>query len=500
MQQIALTQETFKIPPVVYMVQNDERTLKMVIADIIYEDGDVGTLYFKRSDGSYYSVQAELDESDNSYTAVVTQALTQAGITECQLKVDSSVGYISTYTFYIDVQESVNSADDVVEQMGVTPQELIEAANQIIYASSNTKVALLQIAEKTAYIDANGQDYYDDLYNALYPPVRATSVSLNTNSLVFTSTNVTNTLTATVLPNNHEDTLEWGTSDPTVAVVADGEVTAVGDGSCTITATCGPVKATASVSVSSSGVTLTGITATYTQTALVFTDSDLNDLKADLVVVANYSDSSSATLSADDYTLSGTLSAGTSTITATYEGFTDAFSVTVSTRLWLYNHGDQCTAVTGGWESTKGFNTGSNKITFNDTKSLHILGTVAGTASWAQSYNTVNPIDFTGYTKIIVEREAFINISGSTTGTFWAYFPSTIANASTQSGAYGSDYSSKRVTFHAISSGTGNAYVEGAFERSIPDGVTSAYISFNLNVYTKYGIGSYARIKGVYLA
>ena len=34
--------------------------------------------------------------------------------------------------------------------------------------TTDVKQALLQIAQKVAYIDTNGQSYYNDLYNALY--------------------------------------------------------------------------------------------------------------------------------------------------------------------------------------------------------------------------------------------------------------------------------------------------------------------------------------------
>lgn len=39
------------------------------------------------------------------------------------------------------------------------------------------KSALLQLAEKVAYIDDQGQDYYQDLYDALYPPADLVSIS-----------------------------------------------------------------------------------------------------------------------------------------------------------------------------------------------------------------------------------------------------------------------------------------------------------------------------------
>ena len=58
------------------------------------------------------------------------------------------------------------------------------------------------------------------------------------------------TLTATVLPDNTTDkTVTWTTSDPEIATVENGAVTAVKAGKATITATCGSVKNTCAVTV-----------------------------------------------------------------------------------------------------------------------------------------------------------------------------------------------------------------------------------------------------------
>ena len=74
---------------------------------------------------------------------------------------------------------------------------------------------------------------------------------------------------------------------------------------------------------------LTSISAVYTQGGtVVYPSTSLNDLKSNLVVTANYSDSTTATVT--DYTLSGTLLVGTSTITVSYEGKNTIFEVTVS--------------------------------------------------------------------------------------------------------------------------------------------------------------------------
>lgn len=73
---------------------------------------------------------------------------------------------------------------------------------------------------------------------------------------------------------------------------------------------------------------LSYITAVYTQSGTVYDTDTLDSLKADLVVTAHYSDSTTEVVTA--YTLSGTLTEGTSTITVAYGGKTTTFTVTVS--------------------------------------------------------------------------------------------------------------------------------------------------------------------------
>jgi hypothetical protein len=80
----------------------------------------------------------------------------------------------------------------------------------------------------------------------------------------------------------------------------------------------------------SSEPTLTGITAVYTGGSVAI-NTDVNSLKSNLTVTANYSGNTSKTLDAADYSLSGDLSAsGQKTVTVTYEGKTTSFNVTVS--------------------------------------------------------------------------------------------------------------------------------------------------------------------------
>lgn len=111
--------------------------------------------------------------------------------------------------------------------------------------TADIKEALLACFEKVAWVDDDGQDYYDALQSALYPPAN-----------------------------------------------------------------------------------LSSITCVYTQSGTVYTTDTLDDLKADLVVTAHYDDSSTATITS--YTLSGSLTVGTSTITVSYGGKTCTFTVNVT--------------------------------------------------------------------------------------------------------------------------------------------------------------------------
>ena len=71
------------------------------------------------------------------------------------------------------------------------------------------------------------------------------------------------------------------------------------------------------------------ISAVYTQSGTVTTSTPLDDLKTDLVVTATLKDSTTEIVSSTDYTLSGTLEVGTSTITVSYAGKSTTFTATV---------------------------------------------------------------------------------------------------------------------------------------------------------------------------
>ena len=190
--------------------------------------------------------------------------------------------------------------------------------------TDDVKTALLQIAQKVAYIDANGQDYYDDLYDALYSSTTRSVLlvlshvsSSNSQSTVEVGDSYTTTLTASTNYTLNSVSVTMGGVDITSTAYSSGTVS--------IPSVTGNIVITASAVLAAQS-----ITAVYTQSGTVYDTDTLDSLKPDLVVTANYSGGTSETIPASDYTLSGTLTVGTSTITVTYAGLTTTFNVTVT--------------------------------------------------------------------------------------------------------------------------------------------------------------------------
>lgn len=231
----------------------------------------------------------------------------------------NKVNYVDGVT--VITAQNMNDIQEAIISLEETPQQGLTDA---------MKQALLQLAQKVAYIDDKGQTYYDDLYNALYPPktvVSITAVFEQGSTVIYDDTALNDLKQYLTVTAKYDDN--------TTAILPDASYTLSGlleAGTSTVTVTYNSVTTTFTVSVTARP-TLSSITATYTQSGTVYDTDTLDSLKADLVVTAVYSDSSTQTLAADAYTLSGTLAEGTSTITVSYGGKTASFDVTVSLSL-----------------------------------------------------------------------------------------------------------------------------------------------------------------------
>lgn len=234
--------------------------------------------------------------------------------------------------------------------------------------TEQAKQALLACFAKVAWIDANGQTYYDALENALYA---ITEISVSPTSLSFGTLGDTQQLTGRTTPSG--GTITWSSSNTSVATVdSTGLVTSVGYGTATITASCQGYTATCAVTIAQA--TVTSISAVYTQSGTVYDTDSLETLKSDLVVTAHWSNGTTSTVT--DYELSGTLAEGTSTITVSYGGKTTTFNVTVVHNQIVYSLYNQTFS-----KSTEGVDTGIKLLETDRTFTILFDGIQTANAS-----------------------------------------------------------------------------------------------------------------------
>lgn len=189
--------------------------------------------------------------------------------------------------------------------------------------SQTEKNLLLTLASKSAYAESDAGTAYDTL-ETLW---NSSSYSVSWVGSGYTKGNTAaviaegETFTSTVTANT-------GYTISTVTATMGGDTVqgAWDNGTVTIPNVSGNIV----ITVTTAAASVTSISAVYTQSGTVYTTDTLDSLKADLVVTATFSDSTTGTVNPADYTLSGTLTVGTSTITVSFGGKTDTFTVTVS--------------------------------------------------------------------------------------------------------------------------------------------------------------------------
>lgn len=197
-------------------------------------------------------------------------------------------------------------------------------------------------------------------------------------------------------------------SDSTTQTVPSGSYTLSGTlsqvGANTITVSYESVTTT--VSVTCATAELSYISAVYTQSGTVYDTDSLDSLKTDLVVTAHYSDSTTSTVASTDYTLSGTLTGGTSVVTVAYEGKTTTFNVMVTAikYSYVYTDGDlDKLNASIGWDTTHGWFIGAAGNTVN-TRRCFVIG--EGKRSFRYTANNTSYDETSNYYPIPVPADA----------------------------------------------------------------------------------------------
>lgn len=249
-------------------------------------------------------------------------------------------------------QEYVNALENALYQVELTGITAAFAQGSAVIYDTDTLDSLMQYLTVTAAY-SNGTTAEVTTYTLSGTLTAGTStitVSYGGYDATFTVTvthqagvyAVTNTLTGCTSSNAATTATEGEAY--TATITADSGYTLTG---ATVSVTMGGTDITASaysggtisiasvtgavvITVTAVAVTLTSIAAVYTQSGTVYDTDTLDSMKSDLVVTATYSDSSTATIAAADYTLSGTLTEGTSTIAVSYGGQSTTFTVTVT--------------------------------------------------------------------------------------------------------------------------------------------------------------------------
>lgn len=131
-----------------------------------------------------------------------------------------------------------------------------DTTDKLTWESSNTAVATVEngvvtcVGMGNAVITARcGARSATCAVAAEYVVVPCTGITLSASSLTFTEAGK-QTLVATVEPANTTDAIAWSVSPAGIVTVENGVVTAVENGACAVTATCGEKSATCSVTVS----------------------------------------------------------------------------------------------------------------------------------------------------------------------------------------------------------------------------------------------------------
>lgn len=238
-------------------------------------EGTTAIIRGSRADGTLFTeITADIDTTTEIKFNLTEDMTSVPGPVECEAVMTSgSANVIGTTNFIIDVEKSPASIGSVfpgtdaattwlIDKLENEPlnslngESVVDAINDSTGSglTEDVKVALLACFEKVAWIDEDGQDYYDALYNALYPPTDLSYISAvyTQSGSVYPSMSL-NSLKTDLVVTAHFDN---GTTEPIVDYSLSGSLV---EGTRTITVTYYYKTTTFTVIVSAEPYTITNI-------------------------------------------------------------------------------------------------------------------------------------------------------------------------------------------------------------------------------------------------
>ena len=158
------------------------------------------------------------------------------------------------YARYLELRQGALSLSNIIKHV----EEIYDVIPDRVFADEKAKwTSLPQVNNNTMTRFRNYMRdraaYVDTEMEAIGNPpeeIPCTSIALDQTSIELTSDNRTFTLVPTVEPSNTTDTIVWSVNQTGIVTVVNGLVTAVANGDCVVTVTCGTQAATCNVSVS----------------------------------------------------------------------------------------------------------------------------------------------------------------------------------------------------------------------------------------------------------
>jgi len=235
-------------------------------ATVLPSDAEVKTVVWSSSDSSVATVSSDGEVvAVKAGTAVITVTTVDGGYSaKCTVTVKEKTVAVTSVTLS---QTSLALEEGQTATLTATVSPADATDKTVTWSSSNPSVATVTegrvsaVKEGTATITAScGGKSATCSVTVSRKYIAVTSVTLNQTSLSLEEGDSA-TLIATVSPADAtEQTISWSSSNPSVATVAEGRVSAVKEGTATITASCGGKSASCTVSVKKKYVDVTSVT------------------------------------------------------------------------------------------------------------------------------------------------------------------------------------------------------------------------------------------------